>query len=91
MVVFKSEAFENANLCALAVCKTAIPAEPEPTQTFRVIWKGTVIRMKESPGRREDALSGAVLFRETCKAEGQGLTFLYGVPMKGTCLKLFGS
>ena len=29
----------------MAVCKTAIPAEPEPTQTFRVILKGMVIKM----------------------------------------------
>ena len=30
----------------MAVYKTAIPAEPEPPQTFRVILKGMVINMK---------------------------------------------
>ena len=29
----------------MAVYKTAIPAEPEPTQTFRMIQKGMVIKM----------------------------------------------
>ena len=38
--------FSNRKFCALAVYKTAIPAEPEPTQTFRVILKGMVINMK---------------------------------------------
>ena len=42
--------FSNRKFCALAVCKTAIPAEPEPTQTFRVIWKGMVIRIINAQG-----------------------------------------
>ena len=42
--------FSNRKFCALAVYKTAIPAEPEPTQTFRVILKGMVIRIINAQG-----------------------------------------